>query len=215
MRQDNDPAVQRIHKENAERKLLASFISGLSEEIGRMTKILNLQTVDEAIATALTIREALREEKGAETFFTRFEDLVGVSGRGGVRHVQERAEFRCYECDGRAHLARECPTRLKREQSRNSPGDKFQYAKGREGSKQVSVHMERGSTAISVEIEGRTKRLIIDTGSSVSILQPGVSRNYIAVTAIKPYGVTGENLDIQGRQCVSFVLGGKTFRHTF
>jgi hypothetical protein len=75
--------------------------------------------------------------------------------------------------------------------------------------------MERDSTAISVEIEGRTKRLIIDTGSSVSILQPGVSRSDIGVTAIKPYGVTGENLDIQRRQCVSFVLGEKMFRHTF
>jgi hypothetical protein len=37
----------------------------------------------------------------------------------------------------------------------------------------------------------------------------------MGITAIKPYGVTGENLDIQGQHCVSFVLGGKTFKHTF
>jgi hypothetical protein len=75
--------------------------------------------------------------------------------------------------------------------------------------------MEQGSPAILLEIEGETKCLIIDSGSSVSILQPGVSRRDIGVTAIYPYGVTGENLVIQGRQCVSFILGGKTFRHTF
>jgi hypothetical protein len=75
--------------------------------------------------------------------------------------------------------------------------------------------MEQGSPAISVEIEGGTKHLIIDTGSSMSILQPGVLKHGRGVTAIKPYGVTGKNLDIQGQQCVSFVLGGKTFRHTF
>jgi hypothetical protein len=75
--------------------------------------------------------------------------------------------------------------------------------------------MEQGPPAISMEIEGGAKRLVIDTGSRVSLLQPDVWRSYMGITAIKPYGVTGENLDIQGQQCVSFVLGGKTFKHTF
>jgi len=35
------------------------------------------------------------------------------------------------------------------------------------------------------------------------------------VTAIKPYGVTEEILDIQGQQRVSFILAGRKFRHTF
>jgi hypothetical protein len=69
--------------------------------------------------------------------------------------------------------------------------------------------MEQGSPAISVEIEGGTKHLIIDTGSSMSILQPGVLKHGIGVTAIKPYEITKKNLDIQGQQCVSFVLGKK------
>jgi len=59
------------------------------------------------------------------------------------------------------------------------------------------------------------KRLIIDTGSKVSILQPGVSRRDVRVTVMKPYGVTGEALDIKGQQLVSFVLGGRKFTHTF
>jgi hypothetical protein len=75
--------------------------------------------------------------------------------------------------------------------------------------------MEQGSPTIPVETEGERRRVIIDTGPSVSILQPGVSRSDIGVTAIKPYGVTGENLDVKGRQCVTFTLGGGSYRHTF
>jgi hypothetical protein len=48
--------------------------------------------------------------------------------------------------------------------------------------------MEQGSPTISLEIERELRRVIIDTGSSVSILQHGVTRNDIGVTAIKPYG---------------------------
>jgi hypothetical protein len=33
------------------------------------------------------------------------------------------------------------------------------------------------------------------------------------VTAVKPYGVTGEKLNVKGRRCVTFLLGGKTFKH--
>jgi hypothetical protein len=73
--------------------------------------------------------------------------------------------------------------------------------------------MEQGSPTVSVEIEDEPKNVILDTGSSVSILQPGVSSSDIRVTAVKPYGVTGENLDIKGRQCVTFLIGGKTYKH--
>jgi len=66
-----------------------------------------------------------------------------------------------------------------------------------------------------LEIEGKLKRLIIDTGTNVSILQPGASRRDVRVTAMKLYGVTGEALDIKGQQHVSFLLGGRKFSHTF
>jgi len=42
-----------------------------------------------------------------------------------------------------------------------------------------------------------------------------VSRRDVRVTAMKPYGVTGEALDIRGQQLVSFVLGWRKFSHTF
>lgn len=64
--------------------------------------------------------------------------------------------------------------------------------------------MEQGSPTVSIEIEDELKSVIIDTGSSVSILQPGVSSSDIRVTAVKPYGLTGENLDIKGSVSPSF-----------
>jgi hypothetical protein len=77
------------------------------------------------------------------------------------------------------------------------------------------LRMEQGSPNISIEIDNETRSVIIDTGSSVSILQPGASSSDIQVTAIRPYRVTGENLDVRGRQCVTFLLAGRTFKHTF
>ncbi len=38
----------------------------------------------------------------------------------------------------------------------------------------VCVLLEHGTPTISVEIEGMSRSLILDTGSNVSILQPGV-----------------------------------------
>jgi hypothetical protein len=170
MRRDDNPAVQKIHRENAERMLLASFVAGLSGEIGKMMRIQNPQNVNQALTTALTIREALSQEKNAKTFFTKFENSVEVSSQGRVRHAQGRAEPKCYECEGRGHFARECPTHLNRGQTRNSPrkknpsgcssrprspGDESRYTKGRESNERVSAQMERGSPAILVEIEER------------------------------------------------------------
>jgi hypothetical protein len=78
----------------------------------------------------------------------------------------------------------------------------------------VSVQLECGTPPVSVNTEGVRRRLILDTGS-VSILQPSISRNDVEVTNVKPYGVTGETLDIRGRQSVSFGFDGRKFEHIF
>jgi len=79
----------------------------------------------------------------------------------------------------------------------------------------VSVALEHGTPSISVRIEGEVRVLIIDTGSNISILQRGVSKREVRHTDMRPYGVTGETLDVKGRQAVSFVLGGREFNHQF
>jgi hypothetical protein len=66
---------------------------------------------------------------------------------------------------------------------------------------------------LTVDIEGVRRRLIIDTGSNVSIMKPGAASSDIRATPLKPFGVTGETLDVRGRQSVTFELGGREFKH--
>jgi hypothetical protein len=81
--------------------------------------------------------------------------------------------------------------------------------------KSTVVLLEHGTPIVRLELEGVSRDLIIDTGSNISILQPGVSRRDISVPSVKPFGVTGETLDLKGQQTVSFVLDGHEFEHTF
>jgi hypothetical protein len=60
-----------------------------------------------------------------------------------------------------------------------------------------------------------SRRLILDTGFSDSILRPGMSRRDVKVTGMKPYGVTGKVLDIKGRQSASFEINRRRFEHAF
>ena len=59
------------------------------------------------------------------------------------------------------------------------------------------------------------RSLIIDTVSNVSILQPRMSRRDVSITTTRPYGVTGEVLDIKGLQSVTFMLNEREFTHAF
>ena len=79
----------------------------------------------------------------------------------------------------------------------------------------TSVLLEHGAPPITLEIEGKWRRLIADTGSSVSILRPVVSRRDMRDTSLRLLGVTGETLEVKGRQLVSFTLGGQKFDHMF
>jgi hypothetical protein len=56
--------------------------------------------------------------------------------------------------------------------------------------------------------------MIINTCSNVSILQPEMSGSDKA-TNMKPYGVTVQELDIKGRQSVTFEFGSREVRHPF
>jgi hypothetical protein len=83
--------------------------------------------------------------------------------------------------------------------------------------KRLAVHMmlKHGTPTVSVEMEGVSRRLIVEMGSKVSILQPGVSKSDIRVTGVRPIGVTGESLDIKGHQSVSFRWNGCEMNHSF
>jgi len=66
-----------------------------------------------------------------------------------------------------------------------------------------------------VDIEGMSRRLILDTCFNDSILRPGMSRRDVKVTGMKPYGVTGKVLEIKDRQSLSFEIHGHRFEHAF
>jgi hypothetical protein len=74
--------------------------------------------------------------------------------------------------------------------------------------------LQCGIPSLTIDIE-EVRRLIVDTCSNVSILKPGVSSSDIKVAPLKPFGVTGETLDVKVRPTVTFALDGKEFKHTF
>jgi low affinity Fe/Cu permease len=53
MEKTNDPLEQRIHRENANRMLLASFVAGLTGKPSRQVRYANPQTLEEALKIAL------------------------------------------------------------------------------------------------------------------------------------------------------------------
>ena len=154
MVKSTDPQIQLIHRENADRILLASFISCLIMSPGHQVRVSHVRCLEGALKIGLSVQESERQERFNESFYTRSEKSVRLLSEpkdrpdlrnGNRRHSGEpranrqarsqnqsapanknRAEpqekrgtrtaaaVRCYECDGRGHFARECPTRLKK-----------------------------------------------------------------------------------------------------
>jgi len=57
--------------------------------------------------------------------------------------------------------------------------------------------------------------LIVDTGSSIYLIQPGVCSSEVKPTSLAPFGVMGNELEIKGIQEVEFQLEDRKFRHGF
>jgi len=126
--------------------LLASYVAGLIGVPGRQFRYASPVSVEEAIQFAVSVQEAERQENFNNSFYARHDSrtyrdsdklrhAVGsrtaskAEGRrtkvprsankarvSSNRYAQTKAALRCHECEGIGHLARECPTRLKREQ---------------------------------------------------------------------------------------------------
>jgi len=151
--QSDDPVAQRVHRENAERMLLASYVAGLNGVPGGQVRYASPVSVEEAIRIAVSVQEAEKQEKFNNSFYalhirTRSDSssrhAVGsrtasqAEGRrtevprsadkakaSSTRNTQTKAALRCYKCEGTGHFARECPTRLKTEQVNSlQPGRK-------------------------------------------------------------------------------------------
>jgi len=77
------------------------------------------------------------------------------------------------------------------------------------------VTLDHSTPTVAVKIQGAERILIVDSGSSCSLLQPGVAEVPVESTTFEPFGVTEDSLDIVGEQQVSFQMGRFTFNHSF
>jgi len=69
-----DPAAQRIHRENADRMMLASFVSGFSGVVGTEVRYQAPRDIGQAVSLALAVQEAQKQQKFNKTFYTRFDN---------------------------------------------------------------------------------------------------------------------------------------------
>jgi len=69
--QSDDPVAQGVHRENAERMLLASYVAGLIGVPSRQVRYASPVSVEEAIRIAVSVQEAARQEKFNNSFYAR------------------------------------------------------------------------------------------------------------------------------------------------
>lgn len=134
IRRSLDPTEQRILKEEAEYRLLTSFIYGMRGEAGRELRIRNPETLEQALTIATVVYNAKKMEhrrKEHETLTVKTERDSDTNPKGKrtpwqqrsqprgsqVRRPQERRDRRrdwvrppikCYACGLQGHMARDC-----------------------------------------------------------------------------------------------------------
>jgi hypothetical protein len=77
------------------------------------------------------------------------------------------------------------------------------------------MEMIKGAPTVRVEVDGAPRQFILDTGSTISLVQPDVSASDVREATVAPIGVTGTPLRLKGEQMVEFDLQGHRFRHPF
>jgi hypothetical protein len=77
------------------------------------------------------------------------------------------------------------------------------------------VQTRFGTPSVNVEIAGTQREFLLDTGSGISLIQPGVYPSEVKPTNVCPFGVTWKELVLKGAQEVIFYLGGKRLSHQF
>jgi len=76
-----DPEAQRIHNENSERMLLASFVTELTGNPGTQCRYANPQSMGQVLKIALSVQEAERQEKISESFYANFDRSVRLMSK--------------------------------------------------------------------------------------------------------------------------------------
>jgi len=94
MRKVNDPIAHQIHRENADRMCLASFVGGLSGVVGRKVRNDHPKKLRGAVNLALAVDEAEKQERRNDTFYTRSDEFVGQLplSPGNIRRGRNNSE---------------------------------------------------------------------------------------------------------------------------
>jgi len=77
------------------------------------------------------------------------------------------------------------------------------------------VTADHGTPTVAVKIQGSERILIVDSGFSCSLLQPGVAELPLERMPFEPFGVTSDSLHIVGEEQVLFQMGRVKFNHSF
>jgi hypothetical protein len=116
--------IQRIQEENTDRMLLASFVGGLAGEIGKLSRIHTPQNLDQALNAALAVREAIRQVRRPETFYTRSEKRTKASssrskneyrGERENKPIEFRENTYAHSPEGTGYYKRKRDTRYSKE----------------------------------------------------------------------------------------------------
>jgi hypothetical protein len=79
----------------------------------------------------------------------------------------------------------------------------------------VLLNVQRGAPLVDIKIEGKVRKFIVDTESSLCLIQPDISRVAIQATETAAMGITGNALSLVGEQIVEFTLDNRLFRQKF
>jgi len=86
----DDPQVQRVHQENAERMLLAAFVSGLIGVPGKQCRFSNPQNIQQVLFIALLVDQTEKQERFNESFYTKYIKRTGYFRDHQVIKLGER-----------------------------------------------------------------------------------------------------------------------------
>jgi len=72
-----------------------------------------------------------------------------------------------------------------------------------------------GIPTVRVKIRGVNREFIVDSGSDMSLIKPGICHGQVRPSRTISFGVTGDELGITGEQDVQFCIANWKYRHAF
>jgi hypothetical protein len=75
--------------------------------------------------------------------------------------------------------------------------------------------MQKGAPTIEATFTGQERILLLDTGSSICLVQPAVHPGTLRTANMSQIGVTGDALHVRGTQNIEFRLKQGRFTHRF